>query len=250
MTVFNLLHFASIESTNTYLLQQTSARQCHGQVVVADQQTAGRGQRGRRWIAEPGDALLCSIGWQFGRSQRLDGLSLAVGVMVASALEDPVLRRLTLKWPNDLLIDETHKIGGILIETVPSAAQTRTAVIGIGLNLRSPVQPLQGVEALPATGLDMCTGTRNDRDKVLDQLLSVLEPGLARFAVDGFASFRDQWWSRRAFAAREVVARMPDGAAVSGRMIAVTDHGALVIESADGLHTLVSGEVSLRAARA
>lgn len=250
MTVFKLLHFASIESTNTYLLQQANRRQCHGQVVVADEQTDGRGQRGRRWVAEPGDALLCSIGWQFGRRQRLEGLSLAVGVMVAGALEGLVSRRLRLKWPNDLLIDETHKLGGILIETVPSADGTRTAVIGIGLNLRSPSRALPGTEALPATGLDICSEARNDRDEILGLLLSVFETGLDHFAGEGFAGFRDQWWSLRAFAEQEVVARTPDGGMLNGRMIAVTDHGALVIESADGLHTLVSGEVSLRAARA
>lgn len=250
MTDFHLLNFASIDSTNTYLLQQAGARSCHRQVVVSDEQAAGRGQRGRRWITGPGDALLCSVGWQFERNYRLDGLSLAVGVMVADALQDLVTQRLRLKWPNDLLIDETHKIGGILIETVPSAGHTRTAVIGIGLNLRLPAQAPLDADALPPTGLDACTGVRNDRDAVLNRLLATLAPGLTQFATDGFASFRDRWWTRRAFADREVVARMPDGGSVSGRMTAVTDHGALVIESANGLHTLVSGEVSLRAARA
>lgn len=250
MTDFNLLHFASIDSTNTYLLQQANRPSCHGQVVVADEQTAGRGQRGRRWLAAPGDALLCSIGWQFGRNHRLDGLSLAVGVLVAEALQDLVSQRLRLKWPNDLLIDETHKVGGILIETVPGSGDTRTAVIGIGLNLRSPRQPLPDVDALPPAGLDICTGVRNDRDAVLNKLLAVLSPGLVKFAAEGFVSFRDQWWLLRAFAGREVTARMPDGGIVSGCMIAVTEQGALVIESANGLHTLVSGEVSLRAARA
>jgi BirA family biotin operon repressor/biotin-[acetyl-CoA-carboxylase] ligase len=250
MTLFKRNHFASIDSTNSYLLQLAGARRCHGQVVVADQQTAGRGQRGRRWVAEPGDAVLCSIGWQFPRDQRLDGLSLAVGVMIAEALEVMAPGRLRLKWPNDLLIDETHKLGGILIETVPGPGYTRTAVIGLGLNLRAPPHPLVEPDALPPLGLDACRGMRSDRDEVLQRLLALLEPGLTRFADAGFAPFRDRWWSLRAFATQEVVARMPDGGVVTGRMISVTENGALVIESVDGLHTLVSGEVSLRAARA
>ena len=250
MTIFSLLRVASIDSTNSYLLRQTGKQSCHRQVVVADQQTAGRGQRGRRWIAAPGDALLCSIGWQFARARPLDGLSLAVGVMVAEALTDMVSARLRLKWPNDLLVDGTHKLGGVLIETVASPDRTRTAVIGIGINLRAPIDATLGADALPATGLEACATGRSGRDEVLDRLLAAFDPGLQAFAGEGFAPFRDRWWRLRAFAADELIARMPDGLNVTGRMVELTDRGALVIESADGLHTLVSGEVSLRAARA
>ena len=110
MRLFDLLHVASIDSTNTYLLQLAAKQPCHMRVVVADEQTAGRGQRGRRWIAAPGDALLCSLAWQFERTTPLEGLSLAMGVMVAEALMDTVAGRLSLKWPNDLLIDELSLI--------------------------------------------------------------------------------------------------------------------------------------------
>jgi len=250
MTSFSLLHLASIDSTNTYLLQQAAIQSCHGQVVVANQQTAGRGQRGRRWVAAPGDALLCSIAWQFERDWPLDGLSLAVGVMVAEALADAAPSRLSLKWPNDLLVDGTHKLGGILIETVPSQNRTRTAVIGLGINLRTPRSTDLGVDALPAIGLDACIDAQVGRDDLLNRLLATFAAGLPIFAGQGFAPFRARWWRLRAFAADQVVARLPDGSCNAGRVVDVTDRGALVIESADGLHTLVSGEVSLRAAGA
>lgn len=250
MTSFSLLHLASIDSTNTYLLQRAARQSCHGQVVVADQQTAGRGQRGRRWVAAPGDALLCSIAWQFERDWPLDGLSLAVGVMVAEALADIVPSRLSLKWPNDLLVDGTHKLGGILIETVPSQNRTRTAVIGLGINLRAPRGADLGVDALPASGLDACIDAQVVRDDLLNRLLAKFAAGLPIFAEQGFASFRERWWRLRAFAAEEVIARLPHGSYNAGRIVDVTDRGALMIESADGLHTLVSGEVSLRAAGA
>jgi BirA family transcriptional regulator, biotin operon repressor / biotin---[acetyl-CoA-carboxylase] ligase len=247
MPLFNLLHVASIDSTNTHLLQLAAKQSCHMQAIVADEQTAGRGQRGRRWIAAPGAALLCSVAWQFERTTPLEGLSLAMGVMVAEALAEAVAGRLSLKWPNDLLIDETYKLGGILIETVPSPNRTRTAVIGLGLNLRSPDPAHMGSGALPATGLDASTASRNERDAVLERLLAVFGPGLEEFAENGFISFRERWWRLRAFANAEVIARLADGAHITGRMVELTDRGALVIESATGLHTLVSGEVSLRA---
>ena len=253
MLDFTIHRVEHIDSTNTQLLQWAAKQNCHRIVLVADEQTAGRGQRGRQWHAAPGEALLCSIAWQFARHAPLDGLSLAVGVMVAhaltEALEKTAAGRLSLKWPNDLLIDETHKLGGILIETVPSASNMRTAVIGIGINLRTPhIAPI--ADALPTMGLDAWTASHNHRDEVLNRVLAALEWGLIEFARGGFVNFKDQWWQRCAYGEKRVTARLPDGEMISGALRSVTERGALVIESERGLHTLVSGEVSLRVASA
>lgn len=249
MQNFTVHHVAEIDSTNTRLLQWASQQPCHRVALVADVQTAGRGQRGRTWQAAAGDALLCSVAWQFERTQALDGLSLAVGSIVADALQPWAGTTVQLKWPNDLVANGRQKLGGILIETVNSAAATRTAVIGIGINLRTPALA-PDASRLAATGLDAVAGTRCERDLVLPAVLSALYEQLPQFTAGGFAAFRDDWWARRAFADDEVLARFPDGDEIAGRMIDVTDRGALVIESVRGLHTFVSGEVSLRAARA
>ena len=253
MTDFTIHHVEQIDSTNTQLLQRSAKLNCHRVALVADQQSAGRGQRGRHWQAAPGEALLCSVAWQFARHAPLDGLSLAVGVMVASALtevlDETTGSRLRLKWPNDLLIDETHKLGGILIETVPSSSSTRTAVIGIGINLRTPqIAPI--VDALPSIGLDAWTDSKTHRDEVFDRVLTALNLGLPQFERGGFASFHDRWWQQCAYSAKRVTARLPDGEVVSGYIRSVTERGALVIESERGLHSLVSGEVSVRVASA
>jgi BirA family biotin operon repressor/biotin-[acetyl-CoA-carboxylase] ligase len=251
MADFTIHRVETIDSTNSRLLQWSAMQNCHRVALVADEQTAGRGQRGRRWHSEPGAALLCSVAWQFARQFPLDGLSLAVGVMIVdalvAALDVATANRLSLKWPNDLLIDETHKLGGILIETVASPGGTRTAVMGIGLNLRTPLAALSP-DALPGIGLDACTEAQHHRDEVLTRVLAALEHGLVRFEHGGFAAFQDQWWARCAYSGNRVAARLPDGEVVSGRMRSITERGALVIESERGLHTLVSGEVSLRAA--
>lgn len=250
MSNFTIHRVESIDSTNTQLLQWSTRLNCHRVALVADVQTAGRGQRGRQWHAASGEALLCSVAWQFARQCPLDGLSLAVGVMVAEAIDHALNgnepERLRLKWPNDLLIDETHKLAGILIETVASASGTRTAVIGIGLNLLTPaVAP--SATALPSIGLDAWTGTKNHRDEMLNRVLTALGAGLATFASTGFSGFQARWWTRCAYASQRVTARLPDGELISGTMHSITDRGALVIESQRGVHTLVSGEVSLRA---
>lgn len=251
MNNFTVHHVARIDSTNTHLLQWAARQNCHQIVLVADEQTHGRGQRGRQWLAAPGDALLCSVAWQFPRITALDGLSLAIGVMLAEALSAVVDNvdgeRMRLKWPNDLVIDESHKLGGILIETVPSAAATRTAVIGIGLNLRTPALNL-GTPALPGIGLNTWAGHEFQRDTVLQSILPTLENGLETFARRGFAAFQARWWDRCAYLTQAVTVRLPDGAFLTGRLRSVTERGALVIESERGIHSLVSGEVSLRVA--
>lgn len=252
MSAFTIHHVETVDSTNTELLRWSTQLNCHRVALVADVQTAGRGQRGRQWHADAGEALLCSVGWQFARRWPLDGLSLAVGVLVAEALDGlldgghPMLReRLRLKWPNDLLLDETHKLGGILIETVASANATRTAVIGIGINLRTPSLG-QLATALPSIGLDAWSSAINHRDDVLNRVLAALDSGLETFARAGFSGFQARWWARCAYATQRVTARLPDGELISGTLQRITDRGALVIESERGLHTLVSGEVSLR----
>ncbi len=253
MADFTLHRVERIDSTNTQLLHWSAKLDCHRVALIADEQTAGRGLRGRAWHAEPGDALLCSVAWRFARHSPLDGLSLAVGVMVANALtkvlDETAASRLSLKWPNDLLIDETHKLSGILIETVPSSNNTRTAVIGIGINLVTPHLALHA-DALPPIGLDAWTNTKNHRDEVLNRVLVALELGLTEFARGGFANFQDRWWQRCAYSEKRVTARLPDGEVVSGNIRSVTERGALVIESERGSQTLVSGEVSVRVARA
>lgn len=251
MTVFTIEHVAEVDSTNTVLLNRAAKSACHGDVLIAERQSAGRGQRGRRWSAAPGEAILCSVAWQFAKTTPLDGLSLAVGVMLADALDAWLPAPALLKWPNDLLVPlpqaGLRKIGGILIETVASPAATRTAVIGFGINVRgSPPPDALAVDAIPAASLSDVAEPTPERGAVLTQLLRELETGLAQFAMDGFSAFQSRWWQRRAFAQDSVVARLPDGSQLVGKIASITERGALVLQSEAGLHTLVSGEVSVR----
>ena len=125
-----------------------------GSVIVADRQTAGRGSRGRRWLAAPGASLTFSVLLRFdGGLERLAGLSLAVGVAVVHALDSCGAAGILLKWPNDVLYDNA-KLGGILVE-LQSAEGGALAIIGIGLNLSLP-ESLGECEgfALPPAALD------------------------------------------------------------------------------------------------
>jgi BirA family transcriptional regulator, biotin operon repressor / biotin---[acetyl-CoA-carboxylase] ligase len=258
--MFTREHLANTDSTNAELLRRAAVAPVHGIAISADVQSAGRGQRGRRWYAEPGDALLLSVGWHFAQNARLDGLSLAVGVAVAKAAQSFATDRITLKWPNDLLLEDQQKLGGILIETMSTSSDERVAVIGIGINIRPPrAENFRHLSTAPtalAPGAllsnmhaGLADGAGIVRDALLQSILSELVSLLPEFERNGFAAFRDDWWQRRAYAnavINVVTANTHAASQLSGQIADVENNGALVINDGRALHTLHSGEVSIR----
>lgn len=250
----NVEAVASCESTNAVLLQKISANATavvSGAVLVTDRQTAGRGRRGRRWLSaqhSPEDSLTFSLLWSFPRGANLSGLSLAVGVALAAALSELGAGGLLLKWPNDLLAGTAAgpaKLGGILIELTSGRSGT-SAVIGVGLNLRSPQeappdQPAAGIDQLLAGGLP-------ERHQLFATLLGHLVRTLDDFANHGFAPLRETWESRNVFAGREVRLIEEGGLDIFGRCLGVDDDGALRVDTAAGVRRWLAGDVSLRAA--
>ncbi len=108
----------SVGSTNDVVRERGQGGSFHGAVVLAEEQTQGRGRRGRTWHSPAGANLYCSLGWSFERPlQTLSGLSLAIGAMIAETVETDYGAELALKWPNDLFHDD-RKLGGILVEMV------------------------------------------------------------------------------------------------------------------------------------
>jgi len=207
-----------------------------GSVVVAERQTAGRGRMGREWIAAPGDSLTFSLLWRFPEPADLSGLSLAVGVAVARAVENIGAGDTTLKWPNDILRDG-RKLGGILIELQGA----KTAVIGIGLNLRLPAAMPADVRAA-AAALD----DERDPNALLAALLRELLGVLDAFAVAGFSALRAEWLARHAWNGRPVRVLMPHAAPLEGVCAGIADDGALLLETPAGVQRILSGDVSLR----
>ena len=181
---------AETGSTNTDLLERLRAAPFVPCLRVAEQQTAGRGRHGRHWHAERGTSLTFSLALPIARAD-WSGLSLAIGVAVADAL-DPShgAPRIGLKWPNDLwLLDAPgrgRKLGGILIETAPSVAG-RVAVIGIGLNLIGR----RGDAARFGTGyasLDELAHV-GDAPTTLGRVAGPLLDAIERFEQAGFGAF-------------------------------------------------------------
>jgi BirA family biotin operon repressor/biotin-[acetyl-CoA-carboxylase] ligase len=242
----------SVPSSNTLLLDrlrsEADVKPC---LLVAEEQTAGRGRLGRQWVSQAGASLTFSLALPLA-PQDWAGLSLAVGLALAEALDPAVpgaaaAPRVGLKWPNDLwLMDEPasgRKLGGILIETV-NAGGRRVAVIGIGLNLL----PLPLSEAQEP--LSHGQASLSELDPAISgpqALLRVVEPlvqALLRFEREGFAPLV------AAYARRDVLRGQPVSTtlaeAPAGIAQGVDAQGALLLQAASGLQRVVSGEVSVR----
>ena len=231
----------SCDSTNAVLLARAEAGAPSGTVVIANEQTAGRGRRGRSWFASPGDSLTFSLLWRFPPGTAPAGLSLAVGLAVAQAMAEVGAGDTALKWPNDILRNG-HKLGGILVELLPGAPHA--AVVGIGLNLRLPLAMPDELRAASAA-LDLPDA---DPDALYPSLLTRLLERLEQFAAGGFAPMRGEWTARHAFQDAAVVLSADFGAPRQGICRGVDADGALLLESGGRIERILSGEVSLRPA--
>lgn len=227
-----------VDSTNAVVADADA-----GYVCAAEQQTAGRGRRGRQWVSPYGQNLYCSLLWEFeGGAAALEGLSLAVGVAVARVIRQAGAAGVQVKWPNDVLCDG-RKMAGILLEMQGDAAGRCQVVVGIGLNVA--MRSAGGIDQ-PWVDLTSVVDEIPSRSRLLAYLLNELVVVLEDFTVGGFAGFRREWQQLDAFRGREVAVRLGDDV-VLGTSAGVDAGGGLIVETVEGRRVFNGGEVSLRA---
>lgn len=233
------------DSTNAVALREpVPARGCG--VWLAERQSAGRGRRGRAWTSPLAAHVYLSVSRRFdGGIAALQGLSLAVGVAAAEALQALGYRGIGLKWPNDLLA-EGGKLGGILVEVGGDAAGPLRVVVGLGLNVAMPADAARDIDQ-PWCDLARLSATPPDREAVCVALLDALLPMLARFERDGLAPSLEAWARHDLLAGRAV--RITEGERVyEGIAAGIDADGALRLRGPDGERRCHAGEASLRAA--
>ncbi len=235
-----------IDSTNAELLRQLGNRARSGLVCTAEQQSAGRGRRGREWVSPFARNLYLSVAWCYTEGMvALEGLSLAVGVAVARALEHSGVAGVALKWPNDILVNRA-KLGGILLEMAGHSAESCQVVVGVGLNVAMPDAAAASIDQA-WTDASTAAGVTVSRNDLLVALLDELLPLLAGWDSHGFARWREAWQARDAFADTAVILSAGDRR-VAGTARGVDERGALLLESAGAVHSVHGGEISLRPA--
>lgn len=237
----------SVESTNTALIAAAQDGAPHASVVVAEEQTAGKGRLGRTWTAPARSGLFVSIlvrpevpaeAWTW--------LPLLAGVAAREAVARACKLEIGLKWPNDLVVGAgelaDRKLGGILCETVPGDA---SVVVGIGINvtLREHELPVPQACSLAIAGAES-----TDRDTLLRALLRSFGDWYTRWSAAGgdadAAGLRDAYLGACVTLGREVRAELPGDRVVTGRASGVDRAGALLVTTADQRETPIgAGDV-------
>jgi BirA family biotin operon repressor/biotin-[acetyl-CoA-carboxylase] ligase len=233
-------------STNQLLLEDRSA----GAVLLAaEEQTAGRGRRGRRWHSAPGAGLTFSLARTVKRPVReLAGLSLVAGVAAVRALRALGVARAALKWPNDLVVGNA-KLGGILVETRGGAGAVR-AVIGIGINCRRD-SGLAVRLGRQVGFLDEHLSPLPSRNAILVEVARHLLQTLDGFEAQGLEPIRREWEAMDALAGQKLRVRLADGRVVTGLDAGLAEDGGLRLSTRRGMRAVRSGRVvSTRAAQA
>jgi BirA family biotin operon repressor/biotin-[acetyl-CoA-carboxylase] ligase len=238
-----------VGSTNDYLFAPTT-RSSTPRVVLAEIQQAGRGRRGRTWIAPFGSGLTFSVGWTFERPpQDLSALSLAIGVEVARVLHEAGAVDVRLKWPNDIVC-QGRKLGGILTQLRSEPAGPAYVVIGVGLNFALPQEASRAIETdLAGTPGDLRSvlgAGLPGRNEMAGRLVARMLAGVEAFGMRGFAAFEHDWKRFDALESRPVRLEAQEGR-VDGIARGVDRDGALIVEVDGNRHRFVSGEVTVRA---
>ena len=245
-TLSSLTVLAEVDSTNRYLMEGEGITAPGAHACVAEAQTAGRGRRGRGWVSPPGGNLYLSIACELGLEvQALLGMSVAMGVAAARALESLDVDGVALKWPNDILL-AGRKLGGILVETSRAAGGAWRVVTGVGINVDMPDGAGTEIDQ-PWTDL-ASAGAPPERNRLAAALIAEMLAAQAQFAASGLEAFQGDW--NRLDALRDrAVELLAGNARRAGVARGVDGQGALLLDVGGRCERVLSGDVSLRPAR-
>ena len=242
-----LVRYRSTTSTSDRALALSKLGAPHGLAVQADEQTAGRGQRGRQWRSSPGMGLYVSFLLRLGlRPAETATVTLAAGVAVRDALQPLLPIAVGLKWPNDVLVAEHgphygKKLAGVLFEVVSDQDAVSHAILGIGINLRPHPDPTL---AAFATSLTALGGPDDGPLPVLAHLANALETALDRLTTDGVAETCAAWTEAALGIGESVEVRHPDHTD-AGILLGLNADGALRLKTTAGEKNLYHGRIAL-----
>jgi BirA family transcriptional regulator, biotin operon repressor / biotin---[acetyl-CoA-carboxylase] ligase len=231
----SIVRLSTVGSTN----DAAAAIATEGAVVVADQQTDGRGRRGHSWFSPPGAGLYVSI--VLAPSTAADPpratqlLTIAVGVALAEAIEPTTGLRPDLKWPNDLYIGR-RKLGGVLAE-----ASSATVVVGYGINVHAAAFPPELGDR--ATSLESELGRRIDREALLAATLTAIDRRYDDLLESRFDAILDAWRRRAPTANESRVEWLSGSNVILGITKGIDDDGALIVRVGDSTERIVGGEI-------
>jgi len=235
--------FAELPSTSDRAKELAEEGGDHGEVVIAEAQTAGRGRRGRSWASPPGRNLAFSVLLRPDLPPaRAPELTLVASIAICDALRQAGVDA-GIKWPNDVLAGG-RKIAGILTELAAEPDRVHWVVLGIGVNVNARAEDFPEELRGEATSILLERGEPAPRALFLAACLTALEEWLDRHAEEGFAAIRAAWRERSVTLGREVSVQA-DGREVAGIAIDLDEDGALLVRDRSGVQRILAGDVTL-----
>lgn len=244
LPIGRMKYFDSIGSTNDEALAWAANDAKDLSLVVADEQTAGRGRLDRKWFTPPGTALAFSLILRPSAAER-SHLSRMVGLAALSITDSLLARGLSpqIKWPNDILLNG-RKVAGILIESVWSGEDVDCIVIGMGVNILKGAVPAADMLLFPATSLEDALGYPVERAEVLHDILAALIILRPQLSTDKIMA---KWEELLAYRGRRVQVQMGSQGSVIGNITGLETDGSLQLLDQDGKSLTVQfGDVRLR----
>jgi BirA family transcriptional regulator, biotin operon repressor / biotin---[acetyl-CoA-carboxylase] ligase len=245
----------AIVSTNSVLLERGAPPAGRFDFLTAEHQSAGRGRRGRSWLAPPGGAICLSWSWRFeALAAQIGALSLAVGVAARRALAQCGVQGIGLKWPNDLVTAQ-GKLGGILIEMRAEAGGPMHVVAGLGLNVALDPALSRRIGELGQAPADLAhagllaAGTGPPaRNALVAALLDQQVAAMLDFGEKGLAPFLAEFKAADELRGRQVQLQGAHAGFDTGTACGIAADGALQVEHDGRIHRIIAGEVSVRGA--
>ena len=233
---FHVQWHASLPSTMDAAAALARAGALHGTVVVADEQTQGRGRRGTTWASPPGAGLYFSfVARPLSPPHALSLLTLAVGVAVREGIEDATGLAADLKWPNDLLVGR-RKLAGILAEGLAVGAPEQAVIIGIGVNVQTAAYPAD--VRTRATSIEDELGRRVDRGLLFAAILIALSDRLAQLGRAP-GDILQTWRA----ASPNAIGTLVEWEGRNGVTAGIDDGGALLVKTPAGVERIIAGEL-------
>jgi|GEM_PF-274781 len=236
----NILYYPSISSTMSVAKEVAKAGAAEGTIVIAEEQTAGRGRLGRRWLSPKGSSILLSIILR-PDIERLAQLGMVASVAVVRSIEKTSNLKPAIKWPNDILID-SKKVSGILIENLVEGGKVNVTIVGIGMNVKLDPSLFPDISS-QATSLHIESARKISRREILLQLLEEFEQ-LYQELPQGEPIY-EAWLGYMETLGKFIRVKWGDNIE-QGYVESINPDGSLTLRRSDGsLLTLVAGEVTL-----
>lgn len=239
--------FETVESTNTKAAEWARAGAPEGNVVVTEYQSAGRGRHGRTWTAKKGQNIMFSLVLRPSlEADRLGLIPVAASVAVAEVIDGIVSpHRVTLKWPNDVLLEGRKTCGMLLESSLSGAGVADVVVLGVGLNVNQTTFP--DALADTATSLRLATGRTVPRGLLFAHLLQRLEVHYDDVQNGQGGAVRAAFHDRLARLGESTTLRVTeDGRTITGVVRGITETGALRLDTDSGMETVHAGDVTTR----